>query len=162
MRMYAPYQIGRRQVRAHLAKPAKSPRTLAPVRHMVHFPRGTVVQPGEVLMQDGRPVVLLAEHHETRDAQVLLGLKITGQLPLLRSQTVVDPVTKMAASPTFAAPESVYVVEEVFDPDQFGNQQAARRVFYTGTEVALNDKLGGLFVRGVVKVLGIYRAEVSA
>ena len=46
---------------------------------MVHFPKGTNPKAGQVLMKDGKPVVLLADHHAHALGEVMLGLKITGQ-----------------------------------------------------------------------------------
>ena len=161
MRMYAAYQLGAQQVRAHLGKPPDSPRTLAPVRHMVHFPKGTTPKAGQVLMKDGKPVVLLADHHAHALGEVMLGLKITGQELWQSAERSVNPVTKMEQAMGFSPAEPIWVVEEVLEPELVGNQVATRRVFYTGSEVKLNDRIGSLTVRGLVKSLGIYRVEVS-
>lgn len=154
------YQIGNRFIKATVTKPSASMRTLAPVRSLVHVPMKYEVNAGEILLEGGKPYLLLAEHHTIQRVQIFLGLLINAEVSLVRTIPKINPVTKMAAGSETLPEKKVSAVHDLLMDDREAKMTFDKSVFFFGEEVTTEDKVNNQRVRAVAKLNGIYRAEV--
>lgn len=157
-----PYRVGAQAIHATVTKPRESLNLLGPAKSLIHVSKRYPVKAGEVLFDKNEPLFLLADHHRNGLYHIFAGLSINCQIEVVQTEATVNPVTKMKDERRQVGPSrKVWACQDALIPGQVVGLTSTEVVYYLGVPVTTQHLINGQRVRNVVKLNGVYLAEVA-